>query len=64
MASVSGVQPAKKPGYKSSEFWITILTVLASSLGGLTNILPDSIAGTVAAISTIAYTISRGLAKR
>ncbi len=60
-----------KPGWKTTEFWLTSLTVLASLLWGADVVDPDS-AGTankvfgfvVAALGAVGYTVSRGLAKK
>ncbi len=66
--------PAKKedlkPGYLTTEFWITIVVTLCSLLWGA-NVLDPEAAGTankifgfvVAALSGLGYTVSRGLAK-
>ena len=66
--------PAKKedlkPGYLTTEFWITVIVTLCSLLWGA-NVLDPEAAGTankifgfvVAALSGLGYTVSRGLAK-
>jgi hypothetical protein len=59
-----------KPGWKTTEFWLTSLTVLASLLWGADVVSPEA-AGTankvfgfvVAALGAVGYTVSRGLAK-
>ena len=59
-----------KPGWKTTEFWLTTITVLASLLWGAEMLDPES-SGTankifgfvVAALWTVGYTVSRGLAK-
>lgn len=53
-----------KPGYATTEFWVTLLTVLASVVGALDPSIHVSqyvhgIAAAAAAIATIAYTVSR-----
>lgn len=53
-----------KPGIKTTEFWMTILTVIASATAGLQGIVDPKIAAVLGAVSTIAYTISRGFAKK
>ena len=67
--------PAKKedlkPGYLTTEFWITVIVTLCSLLWGA-NVLDPEAAGTankifgfvVAALSGLGYTVSRGLAKK
>lgn len=60
-----------KPGWKTTEFWLTTFTVLASLLWGADVLDPD-VAGTankvfgfvVAALGAVGYTVSRGLAKK
>tara|TARA_Y100000593_G_scaffold95087_1_gene199426 strand:+ start:37199 stop:37408 length:210 start_codon:yes stop_codon:yes gene_type:complete len=60
-----------KPGWKTTEFWLTLGTVLASLLWGADVLDPDA-GGTVnkvfgfvvAALGAVGYTVSRGLAKK
>jgi hypothetical protein len=60
-----------KPGWKTTEFWLTSLVALASLLWGADVLDPDSV-GTankifgfvVAALGAVGYTVSRGLAKQ
>ncbi|MGE0630922.1 MAG: hypothetical protein AB7O96_00825 [Pseudobdellovibrionaceae bacterium] len=52
-----------KAGIFTSEFWVTILTVVGSAGASLEGHLDPKWAAIVATISSIAYTISRGLAK-
>jgi hypothetical protein len=59
-----------KPGWKTTEFWVTLVVTLCSLLWGA-NVLDPEAAGTankifgfvVAALSGLGYTVSRGLAK-
>lgn len=53
-----------KPGPKTTEFWVTILTLIATLGGSASGILPAPYAALAAGISTAAYSISRGLAKK
>ena len=53
-----------KSGWKTTEFWGTILSVVGGASLGLKDIVPPSVAGIMIAISTAAYAISRGLAKK
>jgi hypothetical protein len=67
--------PAKnnevKPGWKTTEFWVTLCVTLCSLLWGASVLDPEA-AGTankifgfvVAALSGLGYTVSRGLAKK
>lgn len=50
-----------KPFYLTSEFWITVGVTAASLAGGLP--VGGKTASIIAAVSTAAYAISRGLAK-
>lgn len=60
-----------KPGYKTTEFWITVTVTAASLLWGADVLDPEGV-GTankifgfvVAALSGLGYTVSRGLAKK
>jgi hypothetical protein len=60
-----------KPGWKTTEFWLTSCVALASLLWGADVLDPDSV-GTankifgfvVAALGAVGYTVSRGLAKQ
>ena len=54
--------PLKK-GWQTTEFWITILTQIATVGGAIAGILPPKEAALVAAFSQAAYAISRGMAK-
>jgi len=58
-------EPTKvvEPGEKTTEFWLTIVSVVASVLGGISGILPPSWAAIATSLSVALYSISRGLAK-
>tara|TARA_B100000700_G_scaffold264056_1_gene301616 strand:+ start:173 stop:388 length:216 start_codon:yes stop_codon:yes gene_type:complete len=59
-----------KPGWKTTEFWLTSIVALASILWGADVLDPEGV-GTankvfgfvVAALGAVGYTVSRGLAK-
>jgi hypothetical protein len=53
-----------KPGWKTTEFWVTILGVIGAATAGLENIVSPTVAGIMMAISSAAYALSRGLAKK
>ena len=53
-----------KPGYKTTEFWLSIATTIASIAASIANILPAEKAGWLIAISNGLYAISRGIAKK
>jgi len=52
-----------KPGYKTSEFWITALIVAGLVISAATTPLSPKWAAIGASASGAAYAISRGLAK-
>ena len=60
-----------KSGWRTTEFWVTVVVALGSLLWGA-NVLDPEGAGTankvfglvVSGLSAVGYTISRGLAKR
>lgn len=59
-------QKQVKPGYKTTEFWLTIATYL---LSGLALVFSNSNVGTVlsslvAGLATVGYSVSRGIAKK
>lgn len=53
-----------KPGIKTTELIVTVLTDVGLIAAALQGSLPAKWAGLAAAISTAAYAISRGLAKQ
>lgn len=61
------VQNETKPGVYTTEFWLTILTVLSGALIALGDIdiggLPEWVGPIFAVAGVIGYAISRGLAK-
>jgi len=52
-----------KPGYKTTEFWVTALTSAAALVAALSGHLSPRYAAIAAAVSTGLYAIGRGLAK-
>lgn len=52
-----------KPGYKTTEFWVTTLTSLAALVAALTSNLNPRYAAIGAAVSSGLYAVSRGLTK-
>lgn len=52
-----------KVGWKTSEFWVMILTQIGSISASLAGFVDPKIATILMAISGTAYTISRGWAK-
>lgn len=54
---------AVKSGYKTTEFYVTGLTIAGLVLSSVAGNLPDKYAAIVAGVAASAYSISRGLAK-
>ena len=52
-----------KPGYKTTEFAIAVLTALASLVAALSGNLSPKYAAIASAVSAAGYAIARGLAK-
>jgi hypothetical protein len=60
-----------KPGWKTTEFWLTVVVALGSLLWGADVLDPDGV-GTVnkvfglmvSGLAAVGYTVSRGLAKK
>lgn len=54
-----------KPGYLTTEFWVSIITGLYMFLNttGVLDQIPDKYAGLLLAIIGAAYSVSRGVAK-
>lgn len=52
-----------KAGYKTTEFWITLLSIIGLVTSSAAASLSPKYAAIGVAISTAAYAISRGLAK-
>lgn len=54
----------RKPGWKTTEFWITALVVAGGIIAAFKDLLPPKWALICAAFSQAAYAISRGLSKQ
>lgn len=52
-----------KSGWRSSEFWVTVLPIIGTWAMAMEDIVPPKYAALATAIATSAYTIARGLAK-
>ena len=52
-----------KPGYLTTEFWVTALTAVGATAAAATDNLPPRYATIASTIAVVAYAISRGLAK-
>lgn len=59
------VTPTKQvvPGWKTTEFWVSVATIVGALTATLAGNLPDKYAAIATAVSAAAYAISRGLAK-
>jgi len=65
------VKKEVKPGWKTTEFWLSVVVVLGSLLWGADVLDPEGV-GTankvfglvVSGLAAVGYTISRGMAKR
>lgn len=57
--------PAKavKPGYLTTEFWVAVLTSVGAIAADASNVLPPRYTALLVGLSTLAYSVSRGLAK-
>lgn len=55
---------ATKPGWKTSEFWLSALTILGSLFGALQGKIPDTVAEVGAAVVTAGYAIARAITKK
>ena len=52
-----------KPGYKTTEFWLTLVTTLITILGALQQVLPAKYAALSVSLVAGLYSVSRGIAK-
>lgn len=52
-----------KPGYKTTEFWVTVLTAVGIVVAALADALPPKWATVAVAVATAAYNVARGLSK-
>lgn len=51
-------------GWRTTEFWISATTIVATVLGAVSGMLPAEWAGTISAVVSGLYAFSRGMAKR
>lgn len=52
-----------KPGWRTTEFWVTVAADVGAIALAAEGALPHKYAAVLAAVSTAAYAVSRGLAK-
>lgn len=53
-----------KPGFKTTEFWVTIATNVAAILAAIGGAMPAEKAGLLLVVANGLYAVSRGLAKK
>jgi hypothetical protein len=56
-------EPSPKPGYKTTEFWLTIAANVAAILATVAEVLPPEWGAIAVVISNGIYSVSRGVAK-
>jgi hypothetical protein len=66
---ITTTQPVAKPGYKTSEFWLTTIailvgTLIASGAFADTTALGRALAFIASALTAAGYSYSRGLVKK
>lgn len=54
---------ATKPGWKTTEFWATVLVALSTTISAVAGILPTEYAVVATAVATAAYSIARAITK-
>jgi len=52
-----------KAGYKTTEFWLSILSSVAAIYFAVENLIPPEIAAKITALITMIYTIARAIVK-
>lgn len=52
-----------RPGFKTSEWLVTLTTIIGAAATAAQGSLPPKWAAVIATVATVAYSISRGLAK-
>jgi hypothetical protein len=53
-----------KPGWKTTEFWVTVFTTGGSLLGQVQGVIPEPWGVIAAAFCTFGYTVARALTKK
>lgn len=62
-AQIVAAAPAHKPGWQTSEFWITAVTVVGAISTAIAGVPLSPVAGIAAGVGAAAYAISRGIVK-
>ena len=52
-----------KPGWQTTEFWITVIGEIGAVCAAASGVIPSKSAALLMTASAVAYKISRGLAK-
>ena len=52
-----------RPGQRTTEFFITIASIIGVIAAALSDVVPAEYAAVLATVATVAYAISRGVAK-
>jgi hypothetical protein len=60
--AINSVISESKAGYKTTEFWVSVVVALLTVLDGIP--LPEKFEGGVVTLIAVAYALSRGLAKQ
>lgn len=53
----------KKPGWKTSEFWLSLLSIVATAYGAFGSMIPATLAVQIIAGLTLGYTLARAVVK-
>lgn len=56
-------QTTQKPGYKTTEFYFSLLTTLGTVVASLSGVIPPALAAQIATGITAIYTIGRSIVK-
>ena len=52
-----------KPGFKTTDFYVTVITALGAFVAAIGDALPDRYAAITASVVSAGYAVGRGLAK-
>lgn len=53
-----------KPGYKTTEFWLTTLTNISAIVGSLNGLISPDLAAIIVAVANGIYGVVRAIAKK
>ena len=63
LSTTTSLSSAVTPGWKTSEFWMTAIGQVGLVLAAASGALPTKYAVLAGALSQVAYSVSRGMAK-